>query len=210
VSEPLSRSSRWRDYFEAVTLGAFGNLFFPPGIASGDAAGDGRAERFIFLLKGMKFSRLALHFILISLALNFPVMFAAARLSPYELYSRLYSDSLAALMSGEVSVEDFNLLMYQSAYGKNILLPVLIAAFVLVLILQTAFYVLAALCMGLQRMTLSPLAFKDRLGLLLFSSTLAVIPAVLFGLYLPTVHILVFYLAVIVIGFRRSALCPNG
>jgi hypothetical protein len=202
VSEAVPQSSGWRDYFEAVTLGAFGNLFSPPEDASG------RAERFIFLLKGMKSSRLVLHFILISLALNFPVMFAAARLSPYELFSRLYSGSLAELMTG--TVEDFNLLMYQNAYGRHILVPVLGMAFALVLILQAAFYALAALCMGFQRMTLSPLSFRNRLGLLLFSSTLPVIPAVLFGLWLPTVHILVFYLSVIIIGFRRSALCPNG
>jgi hypothetical protein len=207
VSESDPRLSPWRDYFEAVTLGAFGNLFSSPGLAPKDTA---RAERFIFLLKGMKGSRLVLHFLLISLALNFPVMFAVARLPPYELYSRLFGDSLAELMSASASVEDFNLLMYQNAYGRRILLPILGMAFALVLILQAAFYALAALCLGLQRMTLSFLAFKDRLGLLLFSSTLAVLFAVLFGLWLPTVHILVFYLAVIIIGFRRSALCPNG
>jgi hypothetical protein len=187
----------WKDYFEAVTLGTFGN-FFPK-------TGEG-AERFAALVRGMKTSRLALHFFLLSIALNFPVMFAVSRLKPYALYSRLYGSGLAL----QGSIEDFNILMYQNAYGRKIVLPILVMAFVLVLILQLVFYVLAALGLGLQRLSLSYLSFKDRLGLLLFSSTGAAFLAALFGLWLPTVHIVVFYLAVIAISFRRSKLCPNG
>jgi hypothetical protein len=100
--------------------------------------------------------------------------------------------------------------MYGNAYGREILLPILAMAFALVLLLQAVFYVLAALGLGLQRLSLSYLSFKERLGLLLFSSTGAVFLAALFGLWLPTVHIIIFYLAVIAIGFRRSSLCPNG
>jgi hypothetical protein len=192
------RSLLWRNYFEAVTLGAFGTAI----------GGPGGAERFIFLLKGMKVSRFIFHFFIITLAVNFPVMFAVARLPPYELFSRFSGGTIAGLISG--SAEDFNFLMYQNAYGRTILLPVIGGAFVLVLVLQIGFYVLAALGLGLQRMTLSPLSFRNRLGLLLFSSTPAALLTALFGLWLPTVHIVVFYLAVIILGFRRSALCPNG
>jgi hypothetical protein len=192
----------WKDYFEAVTLGSFGK-FFPK---TGESA-----ERFVSLVRGMKTSRLVLHFFLVSLALNFPVMFAVARLKPYALFSRLYSDGLALQGSGSIgSIEDFNILMYQNAYGRKILLPVLGMAFALVLILQAVFYILAALGLGLQRLSLSYLSFKERLGLLLFSSTGAAFLTALFGLLLPTVHLVVFYLAVIAISFRRSTLCPNG
>jgi hypothetical protein len=186
----------WKDYFEAVTLGCFGNLL---------PAAREKPERFMELIRGMKF-RLLLHFLLLSVTLNFPVMFAVSRLNPYALYSRLYGDSF--VIPG--SVEDFNLLMYQNAYGRRIVLPILVMGFALVLIIQLVFYVLAALCLGLQRLSLSYLSFKERLGLLLFSSTGAAGLAALFGLWLPTVHIIVFYLAVIAIGFRRSKLCQNG
>jgi hypothetical protein len=195
----------WKDYFEAVTLGSFGK-FFPK---TGESA-----ERFVALVRGMKASRLALHFFLVSLALNFPVMFAVARLKPYALYSRLYGDGFAPLLRGNIgsigNIEDFNTLMYQNAYGREILLPILGMALGLVLILQAVFYVLAALGLGLQRLSLSYLSFRERLGLLLFSSTGAAFLAAIFGLLLPTVHIVVFYLAVIAISFRRSSLCPNG
>jgi hypothetical protein len=194
----------WKDYFEAVTLGSFGK--FSP--KTGESA-----ERFVSLVRGMKTSRLVLHFFLVSLALNFPVMFAVSRLKPYALFSRLYGDGLAAFQGGggaAGSIEDFNILMYQNAYGRKILLPILGMAFALVLILQAVFYVLAALGLGLQRLSFSCLSFRERLGLLLFSSTGAAFLAALFGMWLPTVHIVVFYLAVIVISFRRSTLCPNG
>ncbi|MDR1057941.1 MAG: hypothetical protein LBL43_00180 [Treponema sp.] len=192
----------WKDYFEAVTLGSFGK-FFPK---TGESA-----ERFVSLVRGIKTSRLVLHFFLVSLALNFPVMFAVSRLKPYALFSRIYGDGLALRGSGNIgSIEDFNILMYQNAYGRKILLPVLGMAFALVLILQAVFYVLAALGLGLQRLSLSYLSFRERLGLLLLSSTGAAFLAALFGLLLPTVHIVVFYLAVIAISFRRSKLCPNG
>ena len=187
----------WKDYFQAVTLGCFGK--FSP--RTGESP-----ERFAALVRGMKTSRLVLHFFLLSIALNFPVMFAVSRLKPYALYSRLYGENF--VIPG--SVEDFNILMYQNAYGKRSVLPILVTAFALVLILQLVFYVLAALCLGLQRLPLTYLSFKDRVGLLLFSSTGAALLAALFGLWLPTVHIIVFYLAVIAIGFRRSKLCPNG
>jgi hypothetical protein len=144
-------------------------------------------------------------------------MFAVARLKPYALYSRLYGDGFAPFLRGSTgnigsigNIEDFNTLMYQNAYGRKILLPILGMAFALVLILQAVFYVLAALGLGLQRLSLSYLSFKERLGLLLFSSTGAAFLAALFGLWLPAVHIVVFYLAVIAISFRRSKLCPNG
>ncbi|MDR1046897.1 MAG: hypothetical protein LBL64_03910 [Treponema sp.] len=189
--------SSWKDYFEAVTLGAFGNLLL---------RAREKPERFITLLRGMKTAPLVFHFFLVSLALNFPVMFAVSRLKPYALYSRLYGGGFA--FNG--SIEDFNILMYQNAYGRKIVLPVLVMAFALVLILQAVFYVLAALVLGLQRLSLSYLSFRERLGLLLFSSTGAAGFAAVFGLWLPTVHILVFYLAAIAVSFRRSKLCPNG
>jgi hypothetical protein len=195
----VNKPALWRDYFETVTLGCFGNLL---------PAAREKPERFIELLGGMKSSCMVLHFFLLSLALNFPVMFAVSRLKPYALYSRLYGNGFA--LPDGIGIEDFNILMYQNAYGRRIILPLLVMAFVLVVILQFVFYLLAALGLGLQRLSLSYLSFRERLGLLLFSSTGAALLAAVFGMLLPTVHIVVYYLAVIAIGFKRSTLCPSG
>jgi hypothetical protein len=51
-----------------------------------------------------------------------------------------------------------------------------------------------------------PLPFRERLALLLFTSTLPCLAAAVFGLFLPAVHIIVCYLAVILLTFPRSRL----
>jgi hypothetical protein len=113
-------------------------------------------------------------------------------------------DNAAGMVSGSEAVNSFNLFMFQNNYGTSIMLPILGAAFGVILILQVVFYLLAVFCMGLQRMTHQYLKFRDRMGLLLFSSTLPVFLAALLGFWLPTVHIIVFYFAVILTGFYRS------
>jgi hypothetical protein len=208
-----------KKYFEAVSLGAF---FF------GD---EEKAARFIALIRGLRRRWVVLHFFLITICLNFPVMLAIARIEPYQAFSRLYGENFLAVNSdGNLSLnpgaervnsfsdidpavfpaDDFNALILQNGYGRKIMLPLLAMAFGLVLILQAAFYGSASFCIGLQRMVSVSLSFRDRLGLLLFSSTLPVFLAALFGIWLPTVHILLFYFAVIIIGFQRSKSCPNG
>jgi hypothetical protein len=195
-----------RGYFEAVTLGAF---------SFRDKA---KTTRLLSLLGGMGSSLVLLHLLVVSLALNFPVMFAISRLSPYELYSRLYGEDLPGLLPEELRLlwdrEDaegrenlirrFNLLMFQNGWGRRVMLPLLGLALFLVLILQAVFYLAAVFFLGLNRMNSAPLSFRSRLGLFAFSSTLPALVSALFGLWLPTVHLLVFYFAVIFIGFQRS------
>jgi hypothetical protein len=137
---------------------------------------------------------------------NFPVMLAIVRLSPFELYSRLYGDtfSIDTGMAGDQGIEDFNLFMMQNRYGKNVMLPLLGFIFGIVLILQAAFYGMACFCMGLQRMHLSRLSYKERLGILAFSSTLPALLSALLGLWIPTLHIIVFYFAVIITGTGKA------
>jgi hypothetical protein len=196
-----------RSYFETVTLGVF---FFKD---------EEKASLFIVKIKELKTRFILLHLILVTLALNFPIMLVIARLSPYQMYSRLYGDSFLQMLPDEMGqmlnlgegnigddetrIEEFNMLMYQNDFGK-FALSIIGMAFLFVLILQLVFYMLACFCMGLQRMVGTHLSIRDRLGLLAFSSTLPVFLAALFGLWLPTVHIIVFYFAVIVIGFQRS------
>jgi hypothetical protein len=212
-----------KKYFEAVSLGAF---FF------GD---EKKAALFITLVRGLPPRWVVLHFFLITICLNFPVMLAIARIEPYQAFSRLYGENFLTVHSGgnlslnpgaetangfsdtdspafpaDLPVDDFNTLMLQNGYGRRIMLPLLAMAFGLILILQAAFYGSASFCIGLQRLVSVSLSMWDRLGLLLFSSTLPVFLAALFGVWLPTVHILLFYFAVIIIGFQRSKSCPNG
>ena len=166
---------------------------------------------------------LLLHFLLITVCLNFPVTLSVARLAPFELYSRLYGENfMSALPESErasfsqvnaidqADIDNFNLFLFQIGYGRNVLLPVLGMLFGLVLVIQTVFFLCAAFFLGLSRMNSSPLSFRDRFGLAVFSSTLPVLASSLFGLFLPTVHIIIFYFIIIFFIFQRSALCPNG
>jgi hypothetical protein len=187
-----------KKYFEAVTLGAF---------SLRDIAKTGRL---MSLIREMKRPWILLHFLIVTLALNFPVMFVIARLPPYELFMRIYGGTLPeaaiSFMDANAITDNdvFNMLMIENGYGRNIMLPMLGMASGIVLILQIAFYALAAFCLRLSRMNAEQLTFRERLALLLFSSTLPVFLAALFGLWLPTVHIIVFYFAVILLGFYRS------
>jgi maltodextrin utilization protein YvdJ len=140
-------------------------------------------------------------------------MTALARLEPWELYSRLYGSAFAGMLpaefaaagngspAGQELIDDFNLTFYHEGYGVRVLLPVLALAFALILILQTIFYLCGAFCLGLTQMNFSPMGFRNRLGVFIMASTIPAIAAALFGLWLPAVHIIVFYLAVIPLVF---------
>jgi hypothetical protein len=158
----------------------------------------------------MKWPWVLLHFLIVTLALNFPVMVLIVRLPPYEHFMRLYGGTLPEIAinfmrTNEITdPNEFNILMIESGYGKDIMLPLLGLVSGVVLVLQAAFYVLAAFFLRLSRLNAGDMSFRERLGLLLFSSTLPVCLAALFGLWLPTVHIIVFYFAVILLGFHRN------
>jgi hypothetical protein len=175
----------------------------------------------------MKVSCQILHFFIIALALNFPVMFSLARLEPYDFYSRLYGAQLSELLPAEVfraetapagpgnpagleNVEiladteaagDFNAALYAGGYGRRVMIPLLAFAFMLILILQIVFYALAVLLLGAACMTGSSLSFRARSGILIFSSTLPALAAAILGFWLPAVHLVVFYLAEIILAF---------
>ena len=199
------------DYLRAVTLGAFTWR---------------NEERIALLLDHIRKQGslwLLLHFLLVTFCLNFPVTFHMARLAPFELYSRLYGENfMSALPEGarvfftedaaidQQAIDGFNLFMFENGYGRNVLMPILGIAFALTLIIQIVFYLCAVFFLGLSRMHSSPLPLRDRMGIALYSSTLPVLAAALFGLYLPTVHIIIFYFIIIFLVFQRSKLCPNG
>jgi hypothetical protein len=200
-NSPPARGSG-RRYFEAAVLG------------------NGKPRRFVPLVKNLKGGFIALHFFVIALALNFPVMFAIARLEPWDFYSRLYGSRFEETLpaefnvfadinaSAEFNAADFNGAMYAAGYGRRVMLPMLAFVFMLILISQALFYVCAAFFLGLARMTASPLAYRDRFGILVFSSTLPAAASALLGLWLPAVHLVVFYLAEIILAFAVSR--PRG
>jgi len=190
------------DYLRAVTLGAF------------TWKNEGRIAMFFEHINRVGTAWLLLHFLLLTFCLNFPVTLIMARLSPFELYSRLYGENAVEEIMGsptvEISAEEFNLRMMENGYGRNILLPMLGICFVFTMIIQAVFYLCAVFFLGLSRMNTVPLSLHDRLGLSVFSSTMPVLSAAMFGLVLPTVHIIVFYLIVIFFIFQRNNLCRNG
>ena len=151
---------------------------------------------------------LLLHFWLITICLNFPVTFQIARLEPFELYNRLYGEqffnALPESPQTQEAIDDFNMLMLADGYGRNVLMPLLGIAFILTLVIQIVFYLSAVFFLGLSRMNFTPLVFRERMGLALYSSTLPVLAASIFGLYLPTVHIIIFYFIVMFFAFQRS------
>jgi len=210
------------NYFKTVTLGAFTWK---------------NEERIALLLEHIRkvgAGWLLLHFLLLTLCLNFPVMFQIARLDPFEFYSRLYSGNSEQrtenneqrtmnkeqrtennlVPDGQLlsldSIDEFNQQMADNNFGRAVLLPMLAFSFGLTLIIQIVFYLCAVFFLGLSRMNAAPLLFRDRMGLCLFSSTLPVLAAALFGLFLPTVHIIIYYFIIIFFIFQRSKLCPNG
>ena len=197
-------------YFKAVTLGAF------------TWRNEDRIALLMDHIRKMGAGWLLLHFLILTLCLNFPVMYQIARLDPFEFYSRLYSGNTASdalVTTSDASLPDprsseeidaFNSEMSDNNYGRAVLLPMLAFSFGLTVIIQIVFYLCAIFFLGLSRMNVSPLSFKERTGLCLFSSTLPVLIAALFGLFLPTVHIIIYYFIIIFFIFQRSKLCPNG
>jgi len=194
------------NYLKTVTLGAF------------TWNNENRIALLLEHIRKTGRSWFVLHFTLLSICLAFPVTLAMARLTPFELCSRLYGgrfiDALpesarAAFMeineeNQSHAVNDFNMIMLESGYGRDVLLPFLFITFGLLIVIQAAFYLCAVFFLGMSRLNLPWLSFGDRLGLALFSSTLPAPAASLFGLYLPAVHILIFYFMVIFFIFQRS------
>jgi hypothetical protein len=181
-----------RRYFQTVTLGAFTWK---------------DKERLGLLLSHIQSAGggvLVLHFLLLAVCLNFPVVFNIARADPVEFYSRLYGE---AYISAMCEVADLNQALIESGYGRNVLLPMLGMCLFIIIIILAVLYLCTGLFLGIARMNTSALDFRSRLSLAIFSSTLPALLSTVFGFFMPTVHILVFSLAVILITFQRSSLC---
>ena len=193
------------DYFRAVTLGAF---------TWKDA---GRVALLLDVIRMTGGKWIALHFMLLSVCLSFPITFAVARLSPHELFGRLLGGDFMYDMpelAGAQTTEGhgdaayrFNEFMLENDFA---LFPILAATFGLILIIQAAFYLSTVFFLRVSRMNVAPISFGDRMGLAIYSSTLPALLATSFGMFLPTVHIIIYYFAIIFIVFQRSSLCPNG
>jgi hypothetical protein len=188
-----------RDYLRAVTLGAF------------TWKDKERIALFFEHIKKTGTAWLLLHFLLLTFCLNFPITLIIARLSPFELYGRLYGENaaekvMASNEADQAEIDKFNIQMTENGYGRNILLPIIGMCFGLTLIIQAIFFLCAVFFLKLSRINTASLSFHDMWGLAVFSSTLPVIAAVLFGFVIPTVHIIIFYLIVIFFIFQRSNL----
>ena len=196
-----------RNYLKTVTLGAF------------TWRNEGRIALLFAYIRKTGVFYLVLHFFLVTLCLNFPLMVGVTRLSPYQLYTRMYGDnfvyalpeSVREAFTGDtviapVYIDDFNIMMTDNGYGRNVLLPLLGINLVIILIIQAVFYLCSAIFLGLSRMNVAPITFRNRFGLAVFSSTLPVLAASVIGLVLPAVHVVIFYFIVIFLVFQRSSL----
>lgn len=178
-----------RDYFQTVTLGSF------------TWKNEERLGLLFSHIRAQGVPVLVLHFLLITICLNFPVTFNIARATPSEFYSRLYGENS---MRDIEDTEDFNRTMIENGYGRNILLPMLRMCLFITLIIMAVFYLCTAFFLGIARMNVSVMNFRSRLSLALFSSTLPAFVTAVFGFFMPSVHIIVFCLIVILITFQRS------
>jgi len=185
------------DYIKAVTLGAF------------TWNNKKRISLFFEHVKKTGTAWLLLHFLLLTLFLNFPITLIITKLSPFELYGRLYGENtvekiMVSHETDQAAIDKFNMQMNKNGYGRNILLPLIGTCFGLTLIIQAVFYLCAVFFMGRSRVNAASLSFHDRFGFAVLSSSLPVIAAVLFGLVMPTVHIVLFYLIVVFFILQRS------
>jgi hypothetical protein len=178
-----------RHYFQTVTLGSF------------TWKNEDRLRLLYSHIRAEGVGVLFFHFLLITICLNFPVTFNIARADPSEFYSRLYGETFD-LETDETA--DFNMAMIESGYGRNVLLPMLVMSFLVVLVILAVFYLCAVFFLGVARINAFAMDFRSRLSLALFSSTLPALFSSILGFLLPTVHIIVFCLAVILITFQRS------
>jgi len=178
-----------RDYFRTVTLGSF------------TWKNEDRLRLLLSHIRAEGVGVLFFHFLLITICLNFPVTFNIARADPSEFYTRLYGETFELEMD---ETADFNLAMIESGYGRNVLLPMLWMSFIVIMTILAVFYLCAAFFLGIARMNVFPMDFRSRMSLALFSSTLPALFSSILGFFLPTVHIIVFILTVILITFQRS------
>jgi len=179
-----------KKYFQTVTLGSFTWK---------------NEERLCLLFSHIRAQGvpvLVLHFLLITICLNCPVTFNIARADPSEFYSRLYGESFVSDI-GEAA--DFNLMMLENGYGRNVLLPMLGMCLFITLIIMAVFYLCTVLFLGIARINSSGLDFRGRLSLALFSSTLPAFVSTVIGFFMPSVHIVIFCLIVILVTFQRSS-----
>jgi len=184
------------NYFKTVTLGAY------------TWKNEERIGLLLEYIRKTGFRWMLLHFFLVSLCLNFPVILSISRLEPHQFYSRIYGSSLPVEIPE--NIDDFNITMMENGYGRNVLMPFLGMAFGLVLIIQIVFYLSTVFFVGISRMHVTPLSYGDRFGIAVYSSTLPVLFSTVIGLILPTVHIIIFYFLVMFFVFQRSKLCQNG
>ncbi|MDR2608628.1 MAG: hypothetical protein LBC57_09575 [Treponema sp.] len=160
---------------------------------------NGDLRRFVEIVRRMKGPLPLLHFFLISAMLYIPLMHSLARSSPWEMFQRLTRE-----VPGGITEADFNEGMYLAGYGGRVLLPLLFLVFLVLLVLQAVFFGLGAVFLGLNRWNSQQFSFRDRFGIFVMSSTIPVILAALFGFFIPVLHIVVFYLAEILLAFHIS------
>ena len=109
--------------------------------------------------------------------------------------------------SGELSYpfgEVFGMIAVYNMYIPQFLLPMLMAAFVVLIILQLFFYFLSAVFFGIYRMASTRFGFGERLKIMVMGSLLPALLSFAIGFLLPAVHIILFQLLNLLMLFFLS------
>ncbi|MCL2051445.1 MAG: hypothetical protein FWG91_06945 [Lachnospiraceae bacterium] len=100
--------------------------------------------------------------------------------------------------------EIFGMLAVYNLYIPTFLLPLLLYACLILLVLQLFFYFLAAVFLGIFRMTSSSFDFGEKTKIAVMSSLPPALLGAAFGFFLPAVHIFLFQMVNLLLLFYLS------
>jgi len=100
--------------------------------------------------------------------------------------------------------EVFSMIAVYNMYIPHLLLPMLMIAFLILLVLQLLFYLMSATFLGIFRLASSRFVFGERIKIAIMSSLFPALISAAVGFFLPAVHIILFQMINLVILFSFS------
>ena len=88
--------------------------------------------------------------------------------------------------------EIFSMIAVYNMYIPQFLLPMLLIAFIIILLMQVFFYILSAIFLGTYRMMSKHFSFREKLKIVIMGSFFPSIAGIFIGFVLPAVHIILF------------------
>jgi len=110
-------------------------------------------------------------------------------------------------VSGELSQpfgEVFGMIAVYNLYIPHFLLPMILIAFVVLLAIQTFFYLISAAFLGLSRLASTNFSFNERVKIVIMSSLFPALLCTAVGFVIPAVHIALFQMVNLLLLFYIS------